>query len=110
VGTASRVLMYITPNSASAADDITAWMIWAVLSTVPLMAVSSSFSERKKYPPALLLACGLLSYDASLCRARTMSLTLYVTMASDWEAAQSKNREIFLNVSWVGITWDDMWR
>ena len=59
-GTASRALMNMAPNSASAADDMTALMIWAVVSTAPLLAGSSSFSERKKWPPARLLALGSL--------------------------------------------------
>ena len=59
-GTASRVLLNIAPSSTSAADDMTALMIWAVLSIAPLLAGSSLFSERKKWPPALLCALGLL--------------------------------------------------
>ena len=50
-GTASRALINIAPSSAFAADDMTALMIWAVLSTAPLLAGSPSFSVRKKSPP-----------------------------------------------------------
>ena len=55
-GIASRAFINIAPNSASAADDMTAFMILAILSTAPLLVGSSSFSERKKWPPARLLA------------------------------------------------------
>ena len=41
-GTASRALINIAFNSASAADDITALMIWAVLSTAPLLGGSTA--------------------------------------------------------------------
>ncbi len=81
-GTASWALINIAPSSASAADDMTALMIWAVLSTAPLLAGSSSFSERKKWPPALLHALGSLRCNASLCSASIILLALYVTIVS----------------------------
>ena len=51
-GTVSLALIYIDPISASAADDITDLMIWAMLSTAPLFIGSSVLFERKKWPPA----------------------------------------------------------
>ena len=75
-GTASCALMYNAPNSASAAEDMTALMSWARLSTAPLLAGSSQSDERKKCPPARLCALGSLRYDTSLCTTRTMSLAL----------------------------------
>lgn len=56
IGTASRELMKRAPSSASAADDITALMIWAIVSTAPLLRGAWSFSDMKKCPPARLLA------------------------------------------------------
>ena len=51
-GIASRALMYKAPSSASAAEDITALIICAIMSIAPLFHGMSSFSERKKWPPA----------------------------------------------------------
>jgi len=61
VGTASRALINIAPISASAADDMTAQIIWAMLRTAPLLGGSSWSAERKKWPPALLRAFFSLS-------------------------------------------------
>jgi hypothetical protein len=48
IGTASFTLMNRAPSSASAADDITALMIWATLCTAPLSGcVSLCFLVRK---------------------------------------------------------------
>ena len=41
-GTASRALINIALSSASAANDMRALMIWAILSIAPLLAGSSS--------------------------------------------------------------------
>ena len=38
--------------------------------------------DMKKYPPALLLAFGLLRFDALLWMARTISLAKYMMIAS----------------------------
>ena len=82
IGTASHALMYNAPNSASAALDMTPFMIFDMLRIAPLLGGSSVSPVKKKCPPALLLACGSLNYDASLCTASTMSLFSYVNMAS----------------------------
>ncbi len=58
--------MYKAPSSASAAEDMTDLIIWEVLRMGPLFGASSPPFERKKCPPARLLAFGLLRYDASL--------------------------------------------
>ena len=59
-GMALQALMNIAPNSASADDDMTALMMWAMFSTAPLLGGSSLSSDMKKCPPARLLASGLL--------------------------------------------------
>ena len=56
IGTSSRALIYRAPNFASAADIITALMIWNTVSTEPLLAGKRSSLEQKKWPPALLCA------------------------------------------------------
>ena len=48
IGTASQALMYSAPSSASAADDITAFMIYDTASTTPLLAGNSSSLVQKK--------------------------------------------------------------
>ena len=55
-GIASRALMYKAPSSALAAEDITDLIICAIISIAPLFRGTSSFSERKKRPPARLHA------------------------------------------------------
>ena len=79
------------PSSASAADDITARIICEMLRTAPLFAGMSSFDDINMCPPARLRALGSDKYDASLWTARTMSLALYVSTASSWDAMKSKN-------------------
>ena len=58
--TASRAIMYRAANSASVADDITCLMMCAMLSTAPLLGGIGDSSDRKKCPPARLLALVLL--------------------------------------------------
>ncbi len=82
MGIASRAFMYSAPSSASAALDMTALSILEMLSTAPLLGGSSTLDEQKKWPPAQLLAEGSLRYEASLWTAITMSLFLYVRIAS----------------------------
>ena len=106
-GTASRPLMNIAPISASAADVITALIIWAMFSTAPLFAGFSESLDIKKCPPARLRAFGSLRYDASLWIAKTMSLALYVTIASSWEAAKSRNNFTLFIVDSVGVACSD---
>ena len=57
-GMAWRELTKSAPISASAAEVITFLMIWAMLSTAPLFGGFSEWSDRKKCPPARLLAFG----------------------------------------------------
>ena len=59
-GTASLVLMYIAPISASAADVMTDFMIWLMFKLAPLLAGISALLDKKKCPPARLLAHGSL--------------------------------------------------
>ncbi len=52
--TAILVLMNIAPSLASAANDITALIIWDMFSTAPLMMGTSSVPAMNMWPPALL--------------------------------------------------------
>ena len=47
------------PISASTADDITFFMIFAVFGIIPLPLGSVALSDKKKWPPTLLFALGL---------------------------------------------------
>ena len=58
--TASFVLMKIPLSSASSADDLTDFMICALLRMAPLFGGMSALVDKKKCPPALLRAFGLL--------------------------------------------------
>ena len=58
--TASLALMNSPPNSDSAAEDMTAFNIWATLWMFPLLSGISSLLDRKKWPHILLLAPGSL--------------------------------------------------
>ncbi len=82
MGIASRAFMYSAPSLASAALDMTTLSILEMLSTAPLLGGSSMLDEQKKWPPAQLLAVGSLRYEAFLWTASTMSLFLYVRIAS----------------------------
>ena len=46
--------MYNVPGSATAAEDITALMSWAMLRTVPLLCGFVTLDDMKKWPPARL--------------------------------------------------------
>ena len=72
-GTANFALMNIAPSSASAADDITALIIWEMFKIAPLFLGMSSLPAMKKCPPARLRAFGSERYDASLWMANIMS-------------------------------------
>ena len=61
-GTDYLALMYIAPIAASAADVMTAFMIWAIFKTAPLLAGISALLDTKKFPPARLLAPSSLRY------------------------------------------------
>ena len=73
-GMASRQLMKSALSSASAAEDITDLMILATVRTDPLLVGYSAVLDKKKCPPARLLALDSERYEASLWPARTMSL------------------------------------
>ena len=67
-------LMNRAPSSASAADDMTARIIWEMLRTAPLLMGILSFPAMNMWPPARLRDLGSERYDALLWIARTMSL------------------------------------
>ena len=58
--TASLDIIYKAVNSASVADDITCFTMWAMLRTAQLFCGMVESLDRKKWPPALLHAFGLL--------------------------------------------------
>ncbi len=66
--------MYNAPNSASAADDITAFIMVATVRIAPLLGGNSSSFNRKKCPPAQLLDFFSLQYPALLCTASIILL------------------------------------
>ncbi len=53
---------------------MTAFMIWVIVRTAPLLGGRAVSVDMKKCPPALLLALDSDRYDALLCPARTMLL------------------------------------
>ena len=55
-GTASQQLMYSAPISASAAEDMSALIICAMVWIAPLLAGDGVLSDMKKCPPARLRA------------------------------------------------------
>ena len=65
---------------ASVAEDMTALMILVTVKTDPLLAGYSVLLDKKKCPPALLLAYDSERYDALLWHASIMSLAWYVMM------------------------------
>ena len=58
IDTAVLVLMNSAPNSASAADDITAFIICKIFNIAPLLMGISSEPAMNMWPPALLGAFG----------------------------------------------------
>jgi hypothetical protein len=66
IGTAILALINSPPSSASAANDITALIIFATVCTALLSRGSFSSSLKKKCPPVWLRALGSLRYDALL--------------------------------------------
>jgi hypothetical protein len=80
--TASFVLMNYEPSSASAAEDITALMIVAMVRIAPLLGGNLSSFDRKKCPPAQLRDFFSSAYPASLWTANIILLALYVMTAS----------------------------
>ena len=57
--TAPFALMKSAPKSASAADGITALMMWAMLRMEPCDGGVFALFEQKDMPPTLLLASGM---------------------------------------------------
>ena len=74
--TASRDMMYRAPILDSAVDVITFFIICDMVRIAPLLAGCLALSERKKWPPAWLLALVSMRYPASLCATRSMSLAV----------------------------------
>ena len=81
-GMASFELMNSAPSLASAAEDMIALMICEMVRMAPLLVGNSSFSDRKKCPPARLLAFVSYRYGALLWAASIILLARYVTTAS----------------------------
>ncbi len=74
IETAVFALMNKVPSSASAADDMTAWIICEMLRTAPLVMGILSFLAMYMWPPVRLQELGLERHNALLWIARTMSL------------------------------------
>jgi hypothetical protein len=73
--TAILALMNNMPSSASVANDITALIIYNMLSSTALLLMGmSSLLAMTLWPPALLQALGSDMYNALLCIASLMSL------------------------------------
>ncbi len=81
-GIVSLQLMESAPTSASAAEDMTALIICAIVRMMPLFGGLAVLLDMKKCQPARLHVFDLDRYDAMLCPARTMSLAWYVTILS----------------------------
>ncbi len=78
----SFVFKYNAPNSASAADDITALIIVALVRIAPLLGGDMSLFDKKKCAPARLRAFFSLRYPALLCILSIILLAEYVIIAS----------------------------
>ena len=81
-GTISFVAKNSAVISASAADDTTYFMIYAMVRSVPVHLGMSSFSNRNMCAPALLLDLDSLLKPVSEWAASTMLLVLYVIQSS----------------------------
>ena len=79
--TASFAFKNNAPNSASAADDMTALIIVDIANIAPLFGAELLLFDRKKCPPARLRALFSFAYLALLCNWRIMLLALYVIIA-----------------------------
>ena len=73
-GIVSQQLTKSAQSSASAAEDITALIIFDMVRTAMLLGVFSDLSVMKKCPPDLLWEPDSEGYEASLCPDRTISL------------------------------------
>ncbi len=82
IETAVFVLMNSALNSASATDDMTAFIIWEILRTAQLLRGMFSLPAMNMWPLARLHALGSDKYEALLWMARTMLLAWNVSIAS----------------------------
>ena len=98
VNAAFFALMNSSPNSASAADDITALITCEMFNTAPILRGMSLLLSMKKFPPALLIALNSERYDVLLCIARIVSDAQNVSTASSWV---QHNPEIVCIVSFL---------
>lgn len=78
IGIASRELIYKPPSSASVL------VVRTTICTAPLLQGSSSSGNMKKWHHALLHAFDSERYDASMWITNTVSLALYLIMASGY--------------------------
>ena len=84
---ASWVLMKSAPNSASAADAATSFIMVHVMAMLPLSLIFSPLRgmlPRNKYPPVLLLPRYAVRYDASEWLLRTILDALNWMIRLDW--------------------------
>ena len=86
IDTAIFALMNSAPSSASAADDMTAFIICDKFRTTWLLVGMWSWFARNMWPPSLLLAFASNRYDVSLWIASNMLLTQYVSIALSCDA------------------------
>ena len=73
-GIASRQLTKSAKSAASAAEDMTALIIFDMVMKAPLLGGFSDFSVKNNCPPALLQEPDPERYDALLCPAITLLL------------------------------------
>ena len=81
-GIASLQLMNRVPNSASDAEDMTAFMVCEIVWTDPLFGGMAELLDMNKLPPALLLAFDYDGWDAPLWAGRIILEARYVMTAS----------------------------
>ena len=60
---------------SSAADDMTALIIWDIVKTDPVLGGSGDSMDMKKLPPDMLLELVYDMYEVLMCTARIMSLS-----------------------------------
>jgi len=90
IDTAIFTLMKNAPSSASAADNMTAFIIWNMLRTIPLLVGMLPQFSRNICPPALLLAFASNKYDAHWgllipCHLLCMWVLLCPVMPCSWK-------------------------
>ena len=101
--TASRTMMYSAASLTSVADVMICLIMWAMLRIAPLFCGIVASLDKKKGPPARLLAFGLLRQLALLWTTNFMSLLVYVMTASSCVAMLSNSWCVFLIVSSFGF-------